>query len=180
MRHRYAMLIDSAACLDCKACMVACKAENVVPVGQSRNWVLQQERGSYPYVSIQMEPGQCMQCSNAPCVRVCPTGASFIDADGIVQINPDDCIGCRYCIEACPYDARYFHEESGTVDKCNFCRHRIDAGLDPACVATCPTKARVFGDLMDPNSEISRALSRERTEVRKQEAGTKPNVFYKI
>jgi Fe-S-cluster-containing dehydrogenase component len=119
-----------------------------------------------------------MQCSNPPCVRVCPTGASYIDDNGIVQINPDDCIGCRYCVQACPYDARYYHEESGTVDKCNFCTHRVARGLEPACVVTCPTKVRVFGDLMDPDSEITRLLDTRRTEVPKREAGTSPNIFY--
>jgi len=177
-KHEYAMAIDPRACLNCEACMVACKAENGVPVGQSRNWVTETEQGSYPRVSVQIEPGQCMQCENAPCVRVCPTGASFVDEDGIVLVDTDDCIGCRYCVEACPYDARYFHEESGTVDKCTFCRHRIDAGLEPACVATCPTKVRIFGDLLDPESEVSKVLAQNRVEVRKKEAGTRPKVYY--
>lgn len=119
-----------------------------------------------------------MQCENPPCVRVCPTGASFVDDGGLVQVGAADCIGCRYCIQACPYDARYFHEESGTVDKCTFCRHRVDAGLEPACVTTCPTKVRVFGDLADPKSEARQLLDRNRVEVRKPEAGTQPKVYY--
>jgi tetrathionate reductase subunit B len=176
--HRYVMVIDGRACLNCQACTVACKAENNVPVGDSRNWVRETEQGRYPDVSVQMEPGQCMQCANPPCVRVCPTGASYIDRDGLVLVNPANCIGCRYCMEACPYDARYFHRESGTVDKCTFCRHRIDEGREPACVVTCPVKARVFGDANDPDSEVSRLLARNRVEVRKEEAGTSPNVFY--
>lgn len=178
MKHKYGMLIDTRSCLHCDACMIACKAENVVPVGNSRNWVRETEKGMYPRVSVQMEPGQCMQCTNAPCVRVCPTGASYIDDNGIVRVNPDDCIGCRYCMEACPYNARYFHEESGTVDKCNFCAHRLAQGLEPACVVTCPTKVRVFGDLLDQQSEISQLLATLPTEVKKEEAGTSPNVFY--
>jgi tetrathionate reductase subunit B len=177
--RRYAMVIDDAACLNCEACMVACKAENAVKAGHSRNWVRETERGRYPVVSVQMEPGQCMQCENPPCVRVCPTGASFVDRDGIVLVNADDCIGCRYCVQACPYDARYFDEESGTVDKCTFCRHRLDEGVEPACVTTCPTRARVFGDVADADSPISRLLARTRTEVRKAQAGTEPKVFYK-
>jgi tetrathionate reductase subunit B len=176
---RYAMVIDDAACLDCEACMVACKAENAVPPGHSRNWVRQAERGRYPVVSVQMEPGQCMQCDNPPCVRVCPTGASFVDSGGIVLVNARDCIGCRYCIQACPYGARYFDEQSGTVDKCTFCRHRVDEGLEPACVTTCPTRARVFGDTADPLSAVSMALARARVEVRKEQAGTEPKVYYR-
>lgn len=174
----YAMVIDGRACLGCQACVVACKAENAVPLGASRNWVHQDEQGVYPYVSLQIEPGQCMQCENPPCVRVCPTGASFVDAGGLVLVNPSDCIGCRYCIQACPYDARYFHEASGTVDKCTFCRHRIDAGLEPACVTTCPTKVRLFGNLADPDSEVRHALDRQRVSVRKEAAGTRPKVYY--
>lgn len=176
--QQYAMVIDGRACLNCQACTVACKAENAVPVGHSRNWVDEREKGAFPFVSVQIEPGQCMQCENPPCVRVCPTGASRVDEGGIVLVDSGDCIGCRYCILACPYDARYFHEESGTVDKCTFCRHRIDAGLEPACVTTCPTKVRLFGDLLDPASEVRRALDRNRVEVRKEEAGTQPKVYY--
>ncbi len=178
LEHMYAMVVDGRACLDCKACMVACKAENAVPTGRSRNWVREDEKGVFPVVSVQMEPRPCMQCENPPCVRVCPTGASFVDDGGLVLVNAGDCIGCRYCIQACPYDARYFHEESGTVDKCTFCRHRVDEGLKPACVTTCPTKVRVFGDLADPASEARQLLDRNRVEVRKPEAGTQPKVYY--
>ena len=177
--RRYAMVIDDAACLNCEACMVACKAENAVPPGRSRNWVKESERGRYPVVSVQMEPGQCMQCDNPPCVRVCPTGASFIDPDGIVLVNARDCIGCRYCMQACPYGARYFDEGSGTVDKCTFCRHRLDEGLEPACVTTCPTRARVFGDMAEGEGLIGSLLARARVEVRKEQAGTEPKVFYR-
>jgi tetrathionate reductase subunit B len=177
-KRRYVMVIDPRNCLGCEACVVACKAENGIPVGESRNWVTLKEQGRYPAVSVQIEPGQCMQCENPPCVRVCPTGASFVDQDGLVLVNPDDCIGCRYCVEACPYDARYFHEDSGTVDKCTFCRHRIDEGLEPACVTTCPTKVRLFGDALDPQSEVSKVLAQNRVEVRKKEAGTEPKVYY--
>lgn len=178
MTKRLAMVIDARACLGCEACVVACKAENGVPLGRSRNWVRQVEHGRYPTVSVQIEPGQCMQCENAPCVRVCPTGASSVDALGIVRVDADDCIGCRYCMQACPYDARYFHEESGTVDKCTFCVHRLAEGLQPACVATCPSRVRAFGDLADAESEPSRLLARLRVEVKKEEAGTAPKVFY--
>jgi tetrathionate reductase subunit B len=177
--HRFGMVIDAQRCLHCAACVVACKAENAVPQGHSRNRLEEHEYGAYPQVRVVMAPSQCMQCDDAPCVRVCPTGASYRDANGVVLINSDDCIGCRYCVEACPYGARYFDEESGTVDKCTFCRHRLDEGLEPACVTTCPTRARVFGDVADADSPINRLLARTRTEVRKAQAGTEPKVFYK-
>lgn len=175
---RFGMVIDPRRCLHCGACVVACKAENHVPAGKNRNRLEEREFGAYPSVRVAMAPAQCMQCDDAPCVRVCPTGASFRDANGVVLINADDCIGCRYCIEACPYEARYFDEESGTVDKCTFCEHRVARGLEPACVATCPTRTRVFGDLDDPGSDVSRLVASGRADVRLAEAGTKPKVYY--
>jgi tetrathionate reductase subunit B len=178
MSRRLAMVIDAARCIHCAACIVSCKAENGVRDGHSRNRVTETERGVYPRLTVSMVPAQCMQCDDAPCVRVCPTGASFRAASGVVLINTDDCIGCRYCVEACPYDARYFDPESGTVDKCTFCLHRVDAGLEPACVTTCPTRTRAFGDLLDESSEVARIVADDRGEVRLPEAGTHPKVFY--
>ncbi|HEX6974608.1 MAG TPA: 4Fe-4S dicluster domain-containing protein, partial [Vicinamibacterales bacterium] len=102
---RYGMVIDSRGCIDCRACVIACKAENAVPARHSRNWVEQHHEGEYPTLAVRLAPGQCMHCDNAPCVRVCPTGASYVDERGTVLVNPDDCIGCRYCMQACPYDA---------------------------------------------------------------------------
>jgi tetrathionate reductase subunit B len=176
--HRLGMVIDAQRCLHCGACIVACKAENAVPQGHSRNRLDEHEHGAYPAVRLVMAPSQCMQCDDAPCVRVCPTGASYRDANGVVLINSDDCIGCRYCVEACPYGARYFDEESGTVDKCTFCGQRVALGEEPACVATCPTRTRVFGDLDDPSSVVARLLASGRTDVRLPDAGTKPKVHY--
>lgn len=176
--HRLGMVIDSQRCLHCAACVVACKAENAVPLGQSRNRLEEREYGAYPDVRVAMTPSQCMQCDDAPCVRVCPTGASYRDANGVVLINSNDCIGCRYCVEACPYGARYFDDESGTVDKCTFCGQRVEQGLEPACVATCPTRTRVFGDLDDPSSAIARIVASGRADVRLPDAGTKPKVYY--
>jgi tetrathionate reductase subunit B len=176
---RSAMVIDPRLCIGCQACMVACTAENGVPLGEHRNWVRSELRGSYPELSLHIEPGQCMQCTDPPCVRVCPTGASFIGRlDGIVKIDPDTCIGCRYCMQACPYGARFFDEEAGVVDKCDFCVRRLAEGREPACVQTCPTKVRVFGDLDDPDSEVSRLLRKHTTETRKTQAGTHPNLYY--
>lgn len=175
---RYGMAIDTRRCVNCQACVVACKAENEVPAGRSRNWVREQEAGAFPSLAVRVEPGQCMQCEHAPCVRVCPTGASYRDADGVVLVRADDCIGCRYCIVACPYEARYYDEASGTVDKCTFCRHRVDAGLEPACVLTCPTRARTFGDLDERSSDVTRLVAERQGAPSLPEAGTHPKIFY--
>ncbi len=178
---RFGMLIDADKCFNCKACMVACQAENDVPLGKHRNWIKENGvRGTYPNLGLDFEPAQCMHCENAPCEKVCPTGATFINPDGIVLIDYEKCIGCRYCMMACPYDARYVDEERGVVDKCTFCIQRIYGGRDPACVETCPAKARIFGDLNDPDSEISRMIATHKTGVKYPEAGTKPKIFYLI
>lgn len=176
--QRLGMVIDAARCIHCAACIVACKAENAVPDGHSRNRVTEIEDGAFPQVRVVMTPLQCMQCEDAPCVRVCPTGASYRDSNGVVLVNSDDCIGCRYCIEACPYEARYFDETSGTVDKCTFCAHRVAQGIEPACVATCPTQTRLFGDLNDPASAVAQLLATGRAEVQLPAAATRPKVYY--
>jgi len=181
MTHNFAIVIDNKRCFNCQACTVACRARNNVPEGKSRNWVKQTEfvttDGS---PQIQFEPGQCMQCEYPPCERVCPTGATYINKDGIVLVNYDICIGCRYCMLACPYDARYFDEETGVVDKCDFCFECVEYGEEPSCVTTCFGKARIFGDLNDPNSEVSRLLSQRQHFVLKPEAGTSPKIYYLI
>jgi Fe-S-cluster-containing dehydrogenase component len=174
----FGMAIDVRRCVNCQACLVACKAENEVPAGRSRNWVREQEAGAYPTVVVRIAPGQCMQCAEPPCVRLCPTGASFISPEGIVLVNVDDCIGCRYCSTSCPYDARYFDEESGTVDKCTFCAHRVEKGLEPACVVTCPARARTFGDLSDRGGTLARMIAARDGQPEKPEAGTRPKIFY--
>jgi len=180
---RFAIVLDTRRCIDCKACTVACKAENDVPLGRDnyRNWVTEEElRGEYPNLGQSFSPGQCMQCGNTPCNRVCPTHATGVNPDGIVTVEAKKCIGCKYCMTACPYNARYYNEETGAVDKCTFCAHRVYQGRLPACVETCPTKVRVFGDLNDPNSEVSLLLARNPYRVLKPEMGTKPFLFYLI
>ena len=177
---RYAMVVDSKRCVDCRACMVACTAENHVPTGKHRNWVDVEEGGVFPELHLRIEPGQCMHCDDPPCVRVCPTGASRVTDIGLVIVDHADCIGCRYCMMACPYGARYFDEEKGVVDKCTFCIHRVVAGREPACVETCPTNVRTFGDLDDPESEVSQLLRTRPTEQKKREAGTGPNLYYLV
>jgi Fe-S-cluster-containing dehydrogenase component len=178
---RFAIVLDTRRCIDCKACTVACKAENNVPVGREnyRNWVDEEKlRGSYPNLGQSFTPGQCMQCGNTPCNRVCPTKATGVNPDGIVSVEEKKCIGCKYCMTACPYNARYYNAEIGAVDKCTFCAHRIYSGKLPACVETCPTKVRVFGDLNDPKSEVSRLLAKHPHRVQKPEMGTEPYLFY--
>ncbi len=180
---RFAIVLDTKKCIDCKACTVACKAENDVPLGRDnhRNWVTEEPlRGKFPNLGQSFAPGQCMQCGNTPCDRVCPTKATGIDANGIVTVDSRKCIGCKYCMTACPYNARYYNAQIEAVDKCTFCAHRVYAGRLPACVETCPTKVRVFGDLNDPDSEVSRLIARHPNRVLKPEMGTKPFLFYLI
>ncbi len=176
---RYGMLIDLRRCIGCHACSVACKAEFDVPLGSFRSWVEYVEKGNYPNVSRSFLPRLCNQCNHPPCVSVCPTGATWKrDEDGIVVVDPDICIGCKYCIQACPYDARFLNPVTGTADKCDFCLHRVSQGLAPACVETCVGRARIFGDLNDPDSEISQMIANNPVAVLRPEQGTEPNVFY--
>lgn len=177
-KKRWALAVDSRKCINCKACMVACRAENDVPLGKRRNRVNEETAGSYPHLRASFEPEQCHHCESPSCVRVCPTGASFRRSDGLVLIDADDCIGCGYCIIACPYNARFFNPETRVVDKCTMCAHRVDAGRPPACVETCPTKVRVFGDLEAPDGALRELLSERRYLVKKPQTGNDPHVFY--
>lgn len=153
---RYGMVIDLRKCVGCEACTVACKSENGVPLGHFRTTVKTVESGTFPKPKMDFIPTLCNHCETPGCVQVCPTMATF-QQDGAVLINPVDCIGCQYCIAACPYGARYFNAETGVVDKCSYCYHRLEMGEVPACMNTCVARARIFGDLNDPNSEISKA-----------------------
>jgi len=137
---RYAMVIDTKRCVGCADCVVACKTENNVPDRFCRDWIVENVKGTYPNLWMEIRSERCNHCENAPCVRCCPTGASHIDENGIVLIKESFCTGCKACIASCPYDARFVHPD-GCVDKCTFCKHRIDDGQDPACVETCPTKS---------------------------------------
>ena len=175
---RYALIIDSRKCINCKACIVACRAENRVPLGHSRDRINEEHRGSWPHLIASFEPEQCHHCANPSCVRVCPTGASFQRADGVVLVDQDECIGCRYCIVACPYDARFFREDTGVVEKCTFCAQRLSRGEMPACVETCPSKVRTFGDIADPDSPVSMLLAGREYRVRKPETGNGPQIYY--
>ncbi len=175
---RWGMVIDLRKCIGCQACTVACAMENATPTGYNRTVVSVYEIDTEDGPRRAQLPRLCNHCTDAPCLRVCPTQATFRTEDGIVVIDQDKCIGCAYCAQACPYEARFVNPDTGTVDKCNFCLHRLRAGLLPACVETCVGGARVFGDLNDPESSVSRLLAEHETQVLKPKAGTHPNVFY--
>jgi len=174
---RYAMVVDTHRCVGCADCVMACKTENGVPLGYCRDWIVQDTWGSYPKLHLEIRSERCNHCANAPCVRCCPTAASHIVEGGIVLVSPQKCIGCKACITACPYDARYVHPD-GYVDKCTFCVHRVRAGKDPACVEVCPTHCLHFGDLDDPNSVVSVLLRTRVSKTLIPEAGTRPQLYF--
>ncbi len=228
---QWGMVIDLDKCIGCQACSLACKSENNVPYGspeeQERridiSWhkVIAVSRGEYPTANIEIMPMPCMHCKHPPCVPVCPAKATYQREDGIVMQNFRRCIGCKYCMVACPYGARSFnykeqkeeeyqrpdlppdlgldskthigpwpfpHRTHGVVEKCTFCFHRIDQGIKegkeigvevvPACVETCPSQARTFGDLHDPASAVSKILASRDSFKLREEMGTEPKVIY--
>ena len=183
---RLAIAIDLSRCTGCNTCAMACKMQNNVPMGMTWNRVLNENcefevgvQGTYPSISRSHLPIACQHCENPACLRVCPTGATYKDDKGRVEIDYEKCIGCRMCMAACPYNARVFNwnepvrdpdfnygdkdvpvRGKGVVEKCTLCKERTDRGDEPMCVACCPTRARTFGDLDDPESDISREIAR--------------------
>lgn len=198
---RYAMVIDLHRCIGCNACTVACKQKNATPKGVFYTRVLISETGKYPSARLVATPILCMHCKEPECERVCPTGATYKMSNGVVRVDAEKCIGCRSCMIACPYNARFFNfgktepyyiEKafsayevvrqkdfiSGTVGKCDFCIDRVEAGLEPSCVQTCPAKARIFGNLDDPNSQVSKLIMSRGGYQLNSELGTDPSVYY--
>jgi Fe-S-cluster-containing dehydrogenase component len=177
---RFAMVIDTKKCVGCMDCVVACRTENSVPIGVNRDWIVQDVRGVFPTVQMEIRSERCNHCDHPPCVHCCPTGASHVhDLGGIVLVTEEQCIGCKACMAACPYDARFVHPD-GYADKCTFCVHRVEKGLDPACVSVCPTHCMYFGDVEDPNSRVSRLLQQRKHHALLPEAGTEPHIFYLV
>lgn len=158
---------------------MACKSEHDVPLGVNRTWVKYIETGTFPDVARKFNVMRCNQCDDAPCMAICPTSALYRADNGVVDFQDDDCIGCKSCMNACPYDALYINPETNTAHKCNMCNHRLEQNLEPSCQVVCPTEAIIIGDLDDPTSKISQMISRHDVAVRAPEQNTKPKVFYK-
>jgi Fe-S-cluster-containing dehydrogenase component/formate-dependent nitrite reductase membrane component NrfD len=175
----WAKVIDHTRCIGCHACTTACKSENEVPLSVTRTYVKYVDKGTWPQVTRAFQVTRCNQCDDAPCVTACPTAAMFRRPDGIVDFDKQICIGCKACIAACPYDAIFINPDDRSAEKCNFCAHRLDVGLEPACVVVCPTQAILVGDMRDPLSAVGSIINREAVSVRRPEKETRPKLFYK-
>jgi Fe-S-cluster-containing dehydrogenase component/formate-dependent nitrite reductase membrane component NrfD len=175
---RWLKVLDQTRCIGCHACTTACKSENEVPLGVTRTYVKSVDVGVFPQARRAFQVTRCNQCADAPCTTACPTGAMFRREDGIVDFDKSICIGCKACMAACPYDAIFINPEDHSAEKCNMCAHRIDSGLEPACVSVCPTEAILVGDGNDPSSKVAQAVQRNAVMVRRPEKETRPSVFY--
>ncbi len=176
--RRWVKILDQTRCIGCHACTTACKSENSVPVGVTRTYVKAVDVGMFPQVRRAFQVTRCNQCDDPPCVAACPTEAMHRRPDGIVDFDKSICIGCKACMAACPYDAIFINPEDHSAEKCNFCAHRIEIGLEPACVVVCPTEAIRVGDLSDVNGPAAAAVYRQPVQVRRPEKETRPKVFY--
>jgi tetrathionate reductase subunit B len=198
----FGFLVDTEKCVGTGKCLTACRTENNVPEGYARTWVerfvhfkdgrvqvdLVPETGyadsDIPAIDPDLvarayfAPKLCNQCEDAPCNQVCPVHAAFTSPEGIELVDPDRCIGCAYCVQACPYGVRFINPDTGNADKCTWCYHRIKRDEQPACVEACPVGARIFGRLDDPESEISKRIKAIPTSVLKEHLGTHPNLRY--
>lgn len=176
---RWGKVVDHESCIGCHACSTACKSENEVPLSVNRTYVKYVDVGEYPNARRAFQVTRCNQCADSPCTTACPTSAMFTRPDGIVDFDKDICIGCKACMAACPYDAIFINPNDHTAEKCNFCAHRIDLALEPACVVVCPTEAIMVGDLNDPTSRVAQMVGREPVSVRRPEKATGPKLFYR-
>jgi Fe-S-cluster-containing dehydrogenase component/formate-dependent nitrite reductase membrane component NrfD len=177
--RKWAKVIDHTKCIGCHACSTACKSENQVPLSVNRTYVKYVDVGVFPHARRAFQVTRCNQCDDPPCTQACPTGAMYAREDGIVDFDKNICIGCKACIAACPYDAIFINPEDHAAEKCNFCAHRLDIGLEPACVVVCPTEAILVGDLNDPTSSVSHVVGRNPVAVRRPEKETRPKLFYR-
>jgi tetrathionate reductase subunit B len=202
LKFDWGYIVDTSRCIGCGACVRACKIENGVSEKYFRTWVERYEiskdekirvdspkgasesfrqnnfSDSADIVKAFFVPKLCNHCYDSPCVQVCPVGASFESTDKVVLIDKEHCVGCGYCVQACPYGCRYIDEEKGTADKCTFCYHRIHKGLPPACVNACPRNARIYGNLKDPDSKIRKILNQRKYGLLKSDLGTNPKCYY--
>lgn len=178
IQPKWLKVIDQTRCIGCHACTTACKSENDVPLSVTRTYVKSVDIGRFPQARRAFQVTRCNQCEDAPCVTACPTSAMYKRPDGIVDFAKSICIGCKACIAACPYDAIFINPDDHSAEKCNFCAHRIDMGLEPACVIVCPTEAIIVGDLHDPGSRVAEIVQRQPVTVRRPEKETRPKLFY--
>ena len=176
---QWGKVIDHTRCIGCHACSTACKSENEVPLGVNRTYVKYVDIGTFPTARRAFQVTRCNQCDHPPCVSACPTSSMYRRPDGIVDFDKDICIGCKACIAACPYDAIFINPEDHSAEKCNFCAHRLEVGLEPACVVVCPTEAILIGNLKDPESRVAQFVNRDVIAVRRPEKETRPKLFYK-
>ncbi|MCI2976502.1 MAG: polysulfide reductase NrfD [Ferrimicrobium sp.] len=179
LTETWVKVLDQTKCIGCHACTTACKSENDVPLGVTRTYVKAVEVGTFPQVRRNFQVTRCNQCANPPCVAACPTGAMYQRDDGIVDFDKSICIGCKACMAACPYDAIFINPEDHSAEKCNFCAHRLEVGLEPACVVVCPTEAIMIGRLEDDNAAATKIIHRQSVSVRAPEKGTRPKLYYK-
>jgi len=197
--HRYAFLVDTEKCIGCGSCARACAAENDVPDGFFRTWIERYAVGTegshvdspnggkdgFPPLQVGFEatkaffvPKLCNHCKETPCIQVCPVGASYRTKDGMVLVDGERCIGCAYCVQACPYGSRFLHPVSHTAEKCTWCYHRVTKGLKPACVEVCPTGTRLFGDMKRDGDPVRHAIEYDRVAILQGHLLTEPQCFY--